>query len=153
AFVRTAALELRGVRCLTVDLDPAAPASVQSARLFDELLASGEETEVGYVGDRRITLAPRHVPLAVAGAAAAIVDRDSVVLITGGARGISAQLAIRLAERRPTLILAGLSSLPAEEAPVTGRVLDPAALKDAIRIELQRERGTVRPSDVETAWR
>src|SRR5262249_22146181 len=49
AFVRTAALELRGVRCLTVDLDPAAPASVQSARLFDELLASGEETEVGYV--------------------------------------------------------------------------------------------------------
>jgi len=56
-----------------------------------------------------------------------------VVLLTGGARGITAEIAAFLAAQfQPVLILAGLSPLPAEEPSATAGISDARAVKAAL---------------------
>ena len=74
--------------------------------------------EVGYQNGHRKTLRPVFVPLERRPVNINL-DRDAVVLITGGARGITAGVAIELAEKFGCqVILAGRSPLPfREESP------------------------------------
>ena len=62
------------------------------------------------------------------------LDRDSVVLLVGGGRGITARFAGLLAEAaRPHLHLAGRTALPdGPEDPATEGVTDPVALRGAV---------------------
>ena len=80
---------------------------------------------------------------------------DSVVLITGGARGITAEVAALLAERaRPTLVLVGRTPAPeGEEDGQTASLTEPRALRQAI-IERARDEGRdVTPALVEAEYR
>jgi NAD(P)-dependent dehydrogenase (short-subunit alcohol dehydrogenase family) len=81
------------------------------------------------------------------------MDANGVVLITGGARGITAEIACELASRyRPTLLLVGRSPLPdPTESALTSGLNSPRDLKAAL-IDQMREAGQcVTPAHVETA--
>ena len=102
-LVKTAATEWRAVRCRYIEVDASETAARIAPLLIDEMYATDGLVDVRYRDGRRMTprpiearrrLRPPHVTL----------DRDSVVLVTGGSRGITAAVAQHLAARdHPTL--------------------------------------------------
>jgi hypothetical protein len=93
--VKTLAAEHPGVAARTVELPPGAGAA---EILHGELHASDPHVEVVYRGGGRsiLEVVPAELP---APSGAPPLDADSVVLVTGGARGITAKVAVALARR------------------------------------------------------
>ncbi|MBN2623632.1 MAG: SDR family NAD(P)-dependent oxidoreductase, partial [Acidimicrobiales bacterium] len=154
-MVRTFARELPSVATRLVDVDVSAGADDVAERILVELVARDTPIDVGVTatGRRTVTIAAR--PLDVdAGLESGIgEDRDlgpgSVVVVTGGARGIGALLAIGLARSTGCGIeLIGRSALPlADEPPDLAGASDAVAVRQAIirRGELSR------PAEIESA--
>ncbi|RVT54369.1 type I polyketide synthase [Rubrivivax albus] len=116
------------LRVKAVDLDPAQPADAQARALFDELRLDGGRQEVGYPGGLRTTF--RSVGVAVtADPSREAALHDLVVLATGGARGITAEVLRELAAPGSTLVLTGRSRLVEVEAADTAACADAAALR------------------------
>jgi acyl transferase domain-containing protein/NAD(P)H-dependent flavin oxidoreductase YrpB (nitropropane dioxygenase family)/NAD(P)-dependent dehydrogenase (short-subunit alcohol dehydrogenase family)/acyl carrier protein len=123
-FLKSLALEWPSVRVKAVDLDADAATDAAVAQVVGELGAADGLVEVGYrEGERvRLTLARAPLPEVPVGTAAVSLDSTSVVLITGGGRGITAQVALRLAQRhRCTLVLVGRTPDVPESAQTAGR--------------------------------
>jgi NAD(P)-dependent dehydrogenase (short-subunit alcohol dehydrogenase family) len=74
-------------------------------------------------------------------------------LVTGGARGVTAEIARQLAERyRPTLILVGASPLPSGPEPAdTDGITEMPRLKAALTARLRASSASVKPAAVEAA--
>ena len=138
-----------------VDFNAREPSGAVADRLLAELGDAYGPVEVGYLDDERITLECRAAPLAASNGEAAPLDSQSTVLITGGARGITAAVALELARRyRPRLVLVGRSPLPPEsESPETAALSEPAALKAAIVAQLRAAERPAAPADVEKVYR
>ena len=128
-FLKTAALEWPAVRVKAVDLpEPAGrEAELEAERagrdaelLLAELSAADGLVEVGYRDGRRTQL--EVVPTPLGGRQGELeLDERSVVLVTGGARGITARAALMLAERhRPKLVLVGRTSDEPEDEATAG---------------------------------
>jgi acyl transferase domain-containing protein/NAD(P)-dependent dehydrogenase (short-subunit alcohol dehydrogenase family)/acyl carrier protein len=150
-FTKTLALEFTGVLCKVVDLDPTDPNPILCQKLIDELTSPDDTLQVGLPGDRRLTVVPQIAPLA--GAATRQIQRDWVFLVTGGARGVTAEIARQLAERyQPTLILAGASALPSGPEPAdTAGITEIPRLKSALTARLRASSSAVKPAAVEAA--
>jgi NAD(P)-dependent dehydrogenase (short-subunit alcohol dehydrogenase family)/acyl carrier protein len=134
-FVKCLAQEWPGVLVRGIDLDvEGGPPGELAQRLLSELGDWDGPVEVGHAGGRRITWEPLAAALSPEGEEPALLGPNSVVLITGGARGITAAVALELARRyRPTLILVGRTALPAEsEPPDTAGLTSPAQIKAAL---------------------
>ena len=134
-LIKSLAKEKSSARICTIDLDPTADPSTLADHLFNELIATDGLIEVAYEKDGvRRTLAPVKALLDDQEDSAALLDKDSVVLITGGARGITASVAVELARRFGCkLELVGRSPEPAdEEGPLTAEISDPLAVKRAL---------------------
>jgi NAD(P)-dependent dehydrogenase (short-subunit alcohol dehydrogenase family) len=114
-----------------IDLDPHADPRCLAAHLLEEILSAGGPVEVGYVGDERRELSIVPAPLERNGGSATRLDVGSVVLVTGGARGIAAHLSIELARRHGcALELVGRSPHPgAAEPPEVPDAADERELK------------------------
>jgi acyl transferase domain-containing protein/NADP-dependent 3-hydroxy acid dehydrogenase YdfG len=150
-LLKSLALEWPEVRVKAVDLEPAA-ASETAGRLEDELFSADGTVEVGYRDGERTVLELAPAPLE-GRAGTAPLDADSVVLVTGGARGITAEAALRLAQRYgATLVVAGRTE-PVEEEPATAGIDGERELKRAI-FEQRRQSGLeVTPAVVEQKYR
>jgi len=143
---RTIARERPDVHAALVEVDAAASPTVTARLLVGELLAEDRHPLVRHVDGRRHTLDMVETPLRSPGngasaahdgasAAAALgLHRDSVVLLVGGARGITAHLAGALAAASGCrLELVGRTSLPAEpEDPIIAAAGDRPALRAAL---------------------
>jgi len=114
-LIKTAGHEWPEVRCKAVDLDPAfGPADEAAGAVAAELFRAGP-VEIGLSrgGRTALDLSAEAVD-AVAGRAP--FEAGDVVLVTGGARGVTAEVAVALAEAcRPTLVLFGRSPEPQHE--------------------------------------
>ena len=141
-FTKTLALEWPEVRVKAVDLNLEESGETLAQNLFEELHAADGLVEVGYSGRQRVIIKPVHAPLHADGPGTVEINSSSVVLITGGARGITGRAARLLAERyQPTLLLAGRSPVPpSEEAADTAGITTPKELKAAL-IDQMRTRG------------
>jgi len=81
------------------------------------------------------------------------LSSDSVILITGGARGVTAKVALALAQRfAPRLVLVGRSSLPEPEPADTAGLTGQAEIKAALMARLHREGRPASPAQVEVAY-
>ncbi|WP_247195703.1 type I polyketide synthase [Streptomyces sp. GESEQ-35] len=158
---RTVAREYPETSVRIVDLDDTAPAAVADA-LLAELLApkpaapvvlrteSGRhglelvETPLGTLG----TTGAGPAGDGAAEAAALGIDRDSVVLLVGGARGITAKFAVSLAAAsRCRIELLGRTPAPdGPEDPATAAAPDRAALRTALAA-----RGGLTPAEINRA--
>ncbi|HWL86262.1 MAG TPA: SDR family NAD(P)-dependent oxidoreductase, partial [Polyangiaceae bacterium] len=115
-FLKSLAKECPSLHVRAIDLDPREEASRLAGYVFDELLAEEDHLEVGYAAGERKTLvvAARAEPSSPA--LPLEIDEDTVVLFTGGARGITAQIALAMARRfRCTIELVGRSKLLPED--------------------------------------
>jgi NAD(P)-dependent dehydrogenase (short-subunit alcohol dehydrogenase family) len=147
--VKSMAREYPAMRLVSVDVDPTLPPAELAERLRREFGGDGPiEVGLDRGGRWRIDLRPDPFP---ADRGPLPLGPDSVVLITGGARGVTAGVARALAEAaRCHLVLVGSSPLPEPEpAETTG--LDRAGLRRYL-IEQARARGVrTTPADVERA--
>jgi malonyl CoA-acyl carrier protein transacylase/acyl carrier protein/NADP-dependent 3-hydroxy acid dehydrogenase YdfG len=153
-LAKTAAHEWPEVACKAIDVAPAFArddAAAAVAATVAELLCRGP-VEVGLARDGRSTIALVPTPLAPAGRADCLSEGD-VVVISGGARGITAEVAVALAEAaRPAIVLLGRSPAPEPEpdwlAALAGA--DEAAIKRALAA---RANGQATPQSVGEQFR
>ena len=110
-MLKTAAAEWTDVNCRTIDIDPAREGV--AAEIVRHALSQGPvEIGLGPDGPQTVVLEPRSVQ-PVEGS---FPDSDDTVLITGGARGVTAEVAVAMAEAgQPRLILMGRSPEPDKE--------------------------------------
>lgn len=112
-LMKTLAIEWPEVRVKAIDISPTDTITRVAESLFAELIAADERVEVGLVGNKRYGLGGQIAPLRESSKTVLTPDQDWVILVTGGARGITARIAIELAEKfKPTLILLGRSPAP-----------------------------------------
>ncbi len=152
-FVKSLGREWSEVACKIVDVDSRVGASELAEAVATEFETSDGQAEVGYRGGRRVTLRPVAATLDPQAAESGL-DEGSVVLLTGGARGITAEVAIELARRfRSTLLLTGRSPLPpAKESQRTAGAIVLRELKEILRLDLERGGAKVTPAAVEQAY-
>jgi acyl transferase domain-containing protein/NAD(P)H-dependent flavin oxidoreductase YrpB (nitropropane dioxygenase family) len=145
-LVKTVAAEWPSIRARVVDLEPSSVASGAAAELLHaELHAADEHIEIGYVGGVRSSLEIVPADLGQLERLGELgLDSSSVVLVTGGARGITARAAVALAHTYGCRIeLVGRSPLPEPEDPVCAAAGDARALR---RLFAQRVSA---PSEIE----
>ncbi|MGJ0509385.1 MAG: SDR family NAD(P)-dependent oxidoreductase [Methylocystis sp.] len=137
---KSLAREWPGVRVKCLDVDPALPADAAAAALLAEWRGRDGDAsvEVGLSTQGRWRLELAAEPLARPDLSALDLDSDSVLLVTGGARGVTASVALAIARAyRPKMVVVGTSPLPSEEDESTRNVEDREALK---RIFIDRMR-------------
>ncbi len=153
-LVRTMRAEYPDVISQLVDVDPKDRAGASAAALLAELAATAPPAVVASAHGARTTtrVTPVELPQAGATAADAVaalgLGPDSVVLLTGGARGITSKVALALAQATGCHIeLMGRTQAPSgEEDPATASAADAPAIRRALI-----ESGTRIPSQVEVA--
>ena len=130
-LAKTAGHEWPEVACKAIDLDPTfGPADQAAAAILEELFRRGP-AEVGLARDGRSAIAA--VPAGLDRPGPAPLGSDDVVVITGGARGITAEVAVALAEAfRPTIVLLGRSPAPSLEPDWLVPLADEAEIKRAL---------------------
>ena len=155
-LIKTAAVEWPTVVCRAIDFSPDWPDVDRLATQIYTALCSNDpehRIEIGLSPDLpphkayRLNLAAAPYPVG-----SIRLDSRDVVVITGGARGVTAQAAIALAETcRPTLVLLGRSPEPIPEPEWLVQAHEPSEMKQAIlRHELLPN---VSPKELETAYR
>jgi NADP-dependent 3-hydroxy acid dehydrogenase YdfG len=136
ALGRTAAKEwpsvaVKAIDCQRGDRDPDAVATA----IVDELRTGGSTLDVGLRADgTRWTLVDREP--APAPALDLPVTLDSVLVVSGGARGVTAAALLPLAARRPRMLLIGRTALADEPEFLVSAGDEPAL----VRVLAERER-------------
>jgi acyl transferase domain-containing protein/NAD(P)H-dependent flavin oxidoreductase YrpB (nitropropane dioxygenase family)/NAD(P)-dependent dehydrogenase (short-subunit alcohol dehydrogenase family) len=153
-LVKSLAHEWPDVLTRAVDLDPDTDPAEAAQRLLAELGDPAGPVETGYRDGRRWTLVCRPALLDSTGPGIEL-GADSTILLTGGARGITAAVAHELARRyRPTLVLVGRSPLPEGPEPAdTAGLVEPGDLKAALLARSRREGRPAPLAGVEAAYR
>ena len=132
-LVKTARLEWDAVICRAVDMSPDLSSQTVAVRqVLEELLTVSPQdpVEIGLLPDRRVALKP--VP-AETMEGSVDLDANDVVVITGGARGVTAACAFSLAAASGAAIaLVGRSEAPFEEPGWLTGIHNEADMKRAI---------------------
>jgi acyl transferase domain-containing protein/NAD(P)-dependent dehydrogenase (short-subunit alcohol dehydrogenase family)/acyl carrier protein len=114
-LVKTAVLEWPEVRCKAIDLDPELGSTDEAAKLVLDEMCRPDGIETGLSKRGRVTLGLRPERLVPSNRSAPIRPGDLVV-VSGGARGVTAEVAVALAAAfQPTLVLLGRSPAPSPE--------------------------------------
>ena len=111
-LVKTAAIEWPKTAVKAIDIACSGRSKEQLAdTIFKELLEGGPEIEVGFPADgRRITLSSISAPLAIADQVA--INSDSIWVVSGGARGVTAACIETIARNyQPKFVLLGRTAL------------------------------------------
>jgi len=148
-FTKSLAHEWPEALVRSVDVDGETPATQLAERLLAELGDSAGPFEVGLCDDCRVTWQVKPGPLAKE---TPVVDLgpDSTIVVTGGARGITAKVALELARRyQAKLVLVGSSAPPATEPEETRGLTGVAEIKAAL---LARE-PDAKPAAIESTYR
>jgi NAD(P)-dependent dehydrogenase (short-subunit alcohol dehydrogenase family) len=137
-----------------VDLNPAHDAELLAANLVQELAANDGHSEVGYLARRRVVLKTRVSELETGGKEQFTLEPGSPLIVTGGARGITATITQDLARLwKPRLLVIGSSPAPhPEEDGSTFGITAPADLKAALHQQMAALGRTIQPADLERAY-
>jgi NAD(P)-dependent dehydrogenase (short-subunit alcohol dehydrogenase family) len=137
-LVKTARHEWQGVDCKALDLDRSIESPQKAAdAIVGEIIHRGP-VEVGLKSEARVSV--ELVPVSNWGPHNGVhnrrlvpLGRNDVVVITGGARGVTAEVAVALAESfGPRLVLLGRTPSPAAEPDWMAEIRDDAQLKRAL---------------------
>ena len=147
-LLKTVAKEYPEVHVRVVDTDLRDAPAVLAAQVHTELASTDDLVEVGYREGVRHLLSVIRKEQDSPNGSSEELSSDAVVLITGGARGITAKVAVALARRyNCTLELVGRSPLPGDEDPALAAARTTADVRKALL-----ERGDLKsPKAVEKA--
>jgi acyl transferase domain-containing protein/NAD(P)-dependent dehydrogenase (short-subunit alcohol dehydrogenase family) len=132
-LAKTASHEWPEVNCKAIDLDPSMAAHRAASSIVEELNRRGP-IEVGLSEQALATIVLDPVAIDPASPSDPISSGDLVV-ITGGARGVTAEVAVALASAfRPTLAILGRSPEPTLEPDWLAPLVDEAEIKRALHL-------------------
>ncbi len=110
-LIKTANKEWPEVSCKAIDISNSGSTDTIAENIVDECLTSGI-LEVGIANEQRYTLELNHADIEENKTSNTLASND-VVVVTGGARGVTAEIALALAEKYQTnLLLLGRSEMP-----------------------------------------
>jgi NAD(P)-dependent dehydrogenase (short-subunit alcohol dehydrogenase family)/acyl carrier protein len=148
-LAKTAALEWPRTAVRAIDLERGGRRADELARALEqELFDGGAELEVGLHADgTRTTLTCEATP---ASNGEIVVDGSSVLVVSGGGRGVTTATLLELARRcQPTLVLLGRTALE-EEPDLCKSAADEASLMRVLLDRAQAEGRTVSPAELST---
>jgi acyl transferase domain-containing protein/NAD(P)H-dependent flavin oxidoreductase YrpB (nitropropane dioxygenase family)/NADP-dependent 3-hydroxy acid dehydrogenase YdfG len=133
-LVKSVVKEFPELRAHWIDFDLSEKLDAIARHIEAELLAANPLPEVAYQGGRRYAREIVPTELTAGSLDGLPLTPESTVLITGGARGITALIAIELARRyRCHLEVVGRSAMPVgEESALTRGIDDPRKLRQAL---------------------
>jgi NAD(P)-dependent dehydrogenase (short-subunit alcohol dehydrogenase family) len=150
-LIKTAAAEWPGVCVRGIDFDRAMTAKEVAELVIGELRVRSGDVEVGYADGRRTAFHTVASPWPAGLAGPVQPNGDWVVLVSGGARGITAAVAQRIARPGMRVVVVGRSPNPGEESADTRGATDQAALRRALIARLGSEPGKVAPIEIDRA--
>ena len=140
-LAKTAGREWPEVRCRAFDLDPTLGAAAGAAALAGAILGDGPD-ELGLRADGQTTPRLEPQPPDAAVGTPPIAPGDLVV-VTGGARGVTAEAALALATAwRPSLLILGRTPGPTPEPAWLSTLADEATIKRSL---MERANGHATP--------
>ena len=132
-LINTIAAEWPQIKCKAIGLEREIKTSTLTSTLLKEMATEDHIVEVAYKSNIRYLLGVKQRTLPDKSPQAINIKSDWVIMITGGARGITAEIALELAEKySPTLILVGRSAPPEEESTETVGLQSAGELKKAL---------------------
>jgi acyl transferase domain-containing protein/NAD(P)-dependent dehydrogenase (short-subunit alcohol dehydrogenase family) len=135
-LLKSLAKEKPELRVGVIDIDLSDQPTQIATQVVEELSAEQPLAEVGYRDGKRYTVHTVLAEIDASTGGALALDKESLVLVTGGARGITAGAVIELARRTGCkLVLVGRSPLPEPERPEYAGAEDLATLRKRV-IEL-----------------
>jgi acyl transferase domain-containing protein/NAD(P)-dependent dehydrogenase (short-subunit alcohol dehydrogenase family) len=150
--IKTVAVEWPSVVAKSLALE-GPPSDESVGRILAELAGPREEHEAYYRAGSRLVPEPRKVSLQ-AELASVDLGPEDVILLIGGARGITSEVACEIARHaRPTLILAGRSAWPEAEPDVTAGARSDVDLRRILFTELKAQGKHPSPMEVDAAAR
>ncbi|MGB9499861.1 MAG: SDR family NAD(P)-dependent oxidoreductase [Dissulfuribacterales bacterium] len=161
-LIKTAAIEWEGVNCRAMDLEPGwTDLKDIAGKIVLELLncaSSSSSVEIGIAPASRVVLELEPSESDSAVEIRSDINSNDVILITGGAKGVTAASALALAEyAQPTLVLLGRSPEPEPEPVWLASIDNEADMKKAILEHEQalagNEKGILTPSMLEKKYR
>ncbi|MGM0415559.1 MAG: SDR family NAD(P)-dependent oxidoreductase, partial [Thermodesulfobacteriota bacterium] len=128
---KTAHREWSDITCRALDLDPLMPLDEQVEKVVYELNHVGPiEVGISSAGTTIPMLEDAHLPYETADLN---LSSSDVVIISGGGRGVTAEVAMHLAQAaQPTLLLLGRSPLPETEEPWLQDATNEVEIKQAL---------------------
>jgi hypothetical protein len=148
-LAKTAAAEWldAAVKAIDVASSDASP-EVVGDRIVDELLQGGRDVEVGLdPGGARAVVVLRPAPYGAKPRPAARVRRGSVLIVSGGARGVTAAALSSICKIGPRLALLGRTSLVDEPAETRGATTD-ADIRRALLARAQAKGVAIAPKEL-----
>ena len=151
-FAKSYAKEHPNSRVRIVHLDPDSDPGVQAELLLAEICATDDTLEVSYAGGSRQAVQAAPLLWSVPdGEVDSPLDSDSVVLITGGARGIAGRVTSGLAQRFGCHFeVVGRSALP--EGDEEARFNSATSIVDLRRLLIEARSGAA-PAEIDAAAR
>ena len=151
-FLKCLADEMPGLNIRIVDNDPRDTPETIAVQITRELMTPSADIEVGYQDGCRLVLDIVDEPMGVKGQPRMTIEKGARLLVTGGARGITAAVALELARRfQPTLLLVGRTSLSENESAETAGITDEKHLKALLAENMKSQKEKIRPADLEKA--
>ncbi|PLX98370.1 MAG: beta-ketoacyl synthase [Desulfuromonas sp.] len=145
---KTAAREWPTVQCKALDIAMGMEILPTAAAIADEIFTRSP-LEVGITSTGLHALELINTPLEAEGLQPPIGEGD-LVIISGGARGVTAEVAVSLAsETRATLLLLGRSQLPEEEPEWLRKLKTEAEIKKAL---IEHSESALKPLEVAQAY-
>ena len=142
-LVKTAHHEWPEVHCKALDLDPGAASGTELAGQIAEEIFRAGPIEIGLFGGQRYSLEIETAP-ALDNPAPAL-QRGDLVVVTGGARGVTATSVLELARRhQPRFLLLGRSTLPDVEPHWLTGLTSEADIKKALLAHADGDRSPKR---------
>lgn len=127
-IVKTAGREWSEVSVKAIDVDPALEPTIAADAIVDEVLLDGP-VEVGITANGRFKLQLSDASFPAGHATHQFTPND-VVVLTGGARGVTAETAVAIANSgRPAIVLLGRSPEPVAESSDVSSCSDEVAIK------------------------
>lgn len=137
-LLKTLTAEWQNVQAKAIDFDSTLSPADMAQHIINELLLPGGRVEVGYPQGNRTIFKTILAPLTVTTTAPQFtLSPDSVVLVTGGARGITAEIASEIVMPGMKLVVIGRSPEPDAESPTTAGITN---IKDMRQVLLKQAR-------------
>ena len=135
-----------------VDFNGQTPDSI-AEHLYAEYTRNDSLLECGYTGDTRHGPVTSAEPLADTPFSPGLEPQaDWVILATGGARGITADILARMTVPGATLVLVGRSPEPPGEDPALAQLTDAAQIKRALMEQAKAAGEEVKPIEIEARY-
>ena len=135
------------LRIKAVDVDPSLPSASIASILLAEMELAGGRQEVGYPKGIRTVF---HTVEAAVEHDQTRTDelQNAVILATGGARGVTAEVLRELAVPGNTLVLTGRQPLPGSEPQALNVLMTAAALREHYIAQVRSGESTLNPAEI-----